>query len=165
VNVAAYAAPAPEPTPPPVLSGQNAVFVELLGSGLVYSINYERILATVPVGLRAGASFFTYKVSQAMGSGNLTLATFPLLASYYLGVACHKLELGLGATFLYSVASSDANGIQYGDSGLGVAASGVVGYRYLPDVRGVTFGAGFTPLVRPGKPFLPWGGVNVGYAF
>ncbi len=153
-------APAPAPAP-------NAIFFEALGNGLVYSIDYERMLDAAPVGLRGGASFFTYKISDASGSGNLTIATFPLLASYYLGSTPHKLQLGLGATILYVSASSDATGVKYDSaaSGLGVAATGVVGYRYVPDGRGVTFGVGFTPMLRASKGFLPWGGASVGYAF
>jgi hypothetical protein len=40
-----------------------------------------------------------------------------------------------------------------------------VGYRFVPRAGGVSFGVGFTPLVRAKKGFLPWGGVQVGYAF
>jgi hypothetical protein len=149
------------PAPP-----TNAVFLELLGSGLFYSVNYERILGALPIGLRVGASYFTWKISDASGAGNLTLATFPALASYYLGGVHHKLQLGLGATVVYLVASTDSAGIQYGsESALGIAASGVLGYRYVPASHGFTFGAGFTPMFRLGKGFLPWGGASVGYAF
>jgi hypothetical protein len=160
-------APAPSVAPERERIAPNAVFVELLGNGLVYSINYERFLCRWPIGLRAGASFFTYKVSDAKGSGNLTLATFPFVASYYVGSTSHKLQLGLGATVIYLAASTDATGTKYEGpgAGLGLAATAVVGYRYVPMGRGITFGAGFTPLVRPSKGFLPWGGVDVGYAF
>lgn len=151
--------------PPPIAHGSNAVFAEVLGNGLLYSLNYERFLWPVPIGLRIGASFFTYAVSDVSGSGNLTLLTFPLTASYYWGTLRHKLQLGLGATFLYTSASSDSTGTTYGSTGLGVAATAIVGYRYLPVGRGVTFGGGFTPLLRASRGLLPWGGVDVGYVF
>ncbi len=145
----------------------NAITFEPLGNGLIYSLNYERFLWTWNVGLRAGASFFTYKLSDANGAGNLTLATFPLVASWYWGLPHHKLQLGLGATILYFSASSDAAGTKFegSASGLGIAATGVIGYRYIPEHFGFTFGAGFTPLVRTAKGFLPWGGVDVGIVF
>jgi hypothetical protein len=145
----------------------NAVYAELLGNGLLYSINYERMLPAYHLGLRAGASFFTDKISSASGSGNLTLASFPFVASYYLGPPRHKLELGLGATILYVDAASDSTGTKYQGSvgGLGIAATAVIGYRYVPRGHGVTFGAGFTPLLRETKGFLPWGGAMVGWAF
>lgn len=146
---------------------QNAVFFEAFGSGILYSVNYQRVLDAVPIGLRAGVSFITYKVSSAQGSGNLVFATLPLLVSYFIGPPRHKLELGLGVTPLYFSASSDATGTKFDGpgTGLGVSLSGLVGYRYVPDGRGVSFGAGFTPLLRAPKGFLPWGGASLGYAF
>ncbi len=166
-------APAVAPAPPQAEEPRdehvpsNALFFEVLGTGLLYSINYQRMLDRIPLGLRAGVSFITYKVSNAQGSGNLLLATLPLLVTYYVGPPRHKLELGLGATLIYFSASSDATGTKFEGpgTGLGIAASGVIGYRYVPETRGVTFGAGFTPLLRSPKGFLPWGGASVGYAF
>ncbi len=145
----------------------HAAFVEALGNGLLYSANYELLVRPWNVGFRVGSSFFTYKVSSVTGSGNLTLLTFPLIANYYLGPPHHKLQLGLGATVIYLSASSDSTGTKFEGSGagLGIAATGVVGYRYLPIDRGVTFGVAFTPLLRAAKGFLPWGGVDVGYVF
>jgi hypothetical protein len=150
------------PAPP---RPENAVSLELLGNGLLYSINYERFVGDY--GFRGGASFFTWKISDAAGSGNLTLATFPFLASYYLGTAKHKLQLGLGATILYTAAASDAAGTTYSGStsGLGVAATGVIGYRYAPEKSGFTFTAGYTPLVRTSKALWAWGGASAGWAF
>jgi hypothetical protein len=144
----------------------NAIFFEALGSGLFYSVNYERMMGGLPIGLRVGASFFTWKISDASGAGNLTLATFPVLASYYIGGVHHKLQLGLGATAIYLAASTDSAGVQYGSAAaFGIAATGVVGYRYVPASRGISFGAGFTPMLRASKGLLPWGGASVGYAF
>jgi hypothetical protein len=153
---------------PPSIStphAYNAVFAELLGNGLIYSINFEHFIWPIPIGIRAGASFFTYAVSDVSGSGNLTLLTFPVTASYYWGTLRHKLQLGLGATILYTSASTDSTGITYGSTGLGIAATAIIGYRYLPVGRGVTFGGGFTPLLRASQGFLPWGGLNAGYIF
>jgi hypothetical protein len=159
------------PPPPPdseagERSARNVLFAEAFGSGLLYSVNYERMIPSWNLGLRAGASYFTYAVSSYGQSGNLTLVSFPLVASYYLGWRRHNLQLGLGATVLYTGVSSDSLGTKFESarSGLGLAASAVIGYRYLPRDGGVSFGAGFTPLVRAGS-FLPWGGADVGYAF
>lgn len=163
----------PEPpaavAPAPIAPGRtasNVIFGEVLGSGLLYSVNYERVFSSLPIGLRAGASYFSYPVSTYGHSGNLKLATFPLVASYYLGTPKHKLQLGLGATLIYLGVSTDSTGTKFeGErSGFGVAATAVVGYRYLPPERGFTFGVGFTPLLRASS-FLPWGGANAGYIF
>lgn len=163
-------AEAPPPPPPasdtPQRTASNTVFAEALGNGLLYSVNYERIIDSWNIGLRIGASYFSYPVSSYGASGNLKLATFPMVASYYLGTPRHKLQVGLGATILYLGVSTDSAGTKYeGDrSGGGVAATGVVGYRYLPPDQGFTFGVGFTPLLRTSR-FLPWGGANAGYIF
>lgn len=144
----------------------NVVFAEVFGSGLLYSVNYERIIDSLHVGLRAGASYFTYAVSSYGRSGNLVLVSFPLVASYYFQWANHNLQLGAGATILYTGVATDSQGTAFESerSGLGLAASAVIGYRYLPRDGGITFGVAFTPLVRTSS-LLPWGGATIGYAF
>ena len=172
VAPAAVAPAEPPPAsvaPPPVVpprTASNAIFAEVLGNGLLYSVNYERIIDSWNIGLRAGGSYFTYPVSSYGRSGNLKLATFPLVASYYVGTPRHKLQLGLGATILYLGVSTDSTGTKFeGErSGFGVAGTAVIGYRYLPPDRGFSFGVGFTPLLRTSS-FLPWGGANAGYVF
>jgi hypothetical protein len=158
---------APPPAAPPnERTARNLVFAELFGSGLLYSVNYERVFEPWHVGLRGGASYFTYAVSSYGRSGNLVLASFPMLASYYVPWRSHNLQLGLGATVLYTGVATDSQGTAFESdrSGLGVAASGLLGYRYLPRDGGVSFGVAFTPMVRAGS-FLPWGGASAGYAF
>lgn len=154
--------------PPPPPARENHLFFEALGNGLLYSVDYERIIDAWHVGFRGGVSYFTYAVSEYGGSGNLTLITAPFVASYYLGLGSggHKVQLGLGATVLYFGASTDASGAAFAGerAGFGGAATGVIGYRYLPRDGGISFGVGFTPLVRPGR-VLAWAGANVGYVF
>jgi len=169
-------APTPETTAAPDVAAQdremrertalNDVFFEALGSGLLYSLNYERILDKWNIGLRGGASYFTYKVAQQGQSGNVTLVSFPLVASYYIGWGSHHVQLGLGATILYTGVATDSLGVKFDSerSGAGLAANAVIGYRFMPRTGGVSFGVDFTPLLRASK-LLPWGGANVGYAF
>lgn len=167
------AANAPETTaPPPSVEkpaeprAANAIFAELLGNGLLYSLNYERFVAEQSVGLRAGASFFTRSVSRYGSSGNLTIVSFPLIVSYYSGWQSHKVQLGIGATILHTKVATDSQGIAYeGErAGTTVAPTVVFGYRYVPADRGFSFGVGFTPLLRASK-LLPWGGASAGYVF
>ncbi len=169
----AAASPAPEsaaaaelPPEKQERTALNDIFFEALGSGILYSLNYERIFDRWNIGLRGGASYFTYKVAQQGQSGNLTLVSFPLVASYYFGWRSHHLQLGLGATILYTGVATDSQGVKFDSerSGAGLAANAVVGYRFMPRNGGVSFGVGFTPLLRASK-VLPWGGANVGYVF
>lgn len=146
-------------------TARNAVFLEGFGSGLLYSVNYERVLGE-HFGVRAGFSYFTYAVSSYGKSGNLQLLTVPMLVSYYAGWESHKIQIGLGATVIYLGAPTDSEGTAFGGdrAGAGIAASGVVGYRYLPAHGGFTFGVGFTPLLRTSKA-LAWGGASAGWVF
>lgn len=176
MTAAAIVADAPKPAMSPTLAApadappvdaRNSLVAEVLGNGLLYSVDYERLLFGGHAGIRGGASFVTYGVSHASGSGNLVLATFPIVASYYWGPSAHKLQLGLGATVFYVSASSDSTGTKFEGSGdgLDVAVTAVAGYRYLPRAGGWTFSVGFTPLFRGAKGLLPWGGVGGGYVF
>jgi hypothetical protein len=162
------ARPAPSPLVPSAPdAAANLVFFEALGNGLLYSVNYERLVDDQSVGFRAGFSYFTHAVSDYGQSGNLTLVSIPIVASYYVPLgsgSAHKIQLGFGATVLYLHASTDSEGIKFGNNGFSLAATGIVGYRYLPRDGGITLGIGFTPLLRPGDA-LPWGGANIGWLF
>lgn len=172
----------PEEVPPPAAESQSAprtsseagpertaknlIFLEGFGSGLLYSVSYERIIDSLNLGLRIGVSYFTYPVSSYGQSGNLTLFTLPIMASYYAGWETHKIQIGLGATLIATDAATDSQGTSFGGerAGVGLAAAGYIGYRYLPLDHGITFGLGFSPLLR-GSKALPWGGANFGYVF
>jgi len=71
----------------------NQVYVEIFGNGLVYSINYERLL-TENFTIRAG---FGYTPGLILVEG--TFIQIPVTASYLLGGQSSKFEMGLGATF------------------------------------------------------------------
>lgn len=171
---AAGAAPAPKPTaaslvpafddmppvdPPAALReragplARHSVFVELLGPGLFYSLNYEHFLLDGRLGLRAGAGYFpAFDVPSGAGPMHVpALAAFPAVASYYVPVrgSNHAMQLGAGATFLASRPWADG-----GPEVLGVL---VWGYRYAPRSGGLDFGAGFTPLLGPTGSHLPLG--------
>jgi hypothetical protein len=166
VDLAAWLVLGAEPEAASVHPIGHVAFVEVLGNGLLYSANYELYVRPWNMGFRAGTSFFTTKISDSVLSHNYTLVTVPLVANYYVGTVHHKLQLGLGATLLYTRLSTDALGNSYGtDNGLGAAATAIIGYRYFPADRGFSFGLGFTPLLRASKGVLPWGGVEVGWVF
>jgi hypothetical protein len=133
---------------------KNVVFVELLGNGGLYSVDYERFV-TDSVSVRAGVS-----VIDVDGGGlvrlRFTAITSPWLANYYVGEGSHKLQLGAGTTLVYDFTDREV-------SALGTA---VIGYRYLPRTAGFTFGIGFTPLVDfSGPSVLPMIGLSVGRNF
>jgi hypothetical protein len=88
-------------------SAPNSIFVEGLGPGLAYSLNYERLFAG-DFGLRVGVSYLTVTAQTTAGPETLTagLLTVPVTLDY-VGIRSgnHSLELGAGATFIRATAS------------------------------------------------------------
>src|SRR3954470_23397537 len=72
---------------------RNAVYVELVGSAPVVSLNYERGLGD---GLTARLGVGYLRATGFLGS-TLDRVQLPLLFGYLVGSGPHHLELGLGA--------------------------------------------------------------------
>jgi hypothetical protein len=184
---ASTAPPAPPAgeAPPAKAAGENrpapnSVYVEGLGAGLVYSINYERMVAD-EVGVRVGFSYLSFGATASAGgqtsSASASFVTIPITASY-IGVRrrSSSLELGGGATIAY--ASGSASGVGASASGSGMTPYGVamVGYRLHPvDHPGFQLRVGLMALVGQGLALsnadpralgvLPWGYLSLGASF
>ncbi len=156
-------------------NARNSLYAELLGNGLLYSCNYERLI-TESFGVRIGASFFEPE--------NVPIVTFPLMANYLVGSGSSKLELGLGICVLLmpeNVSLSFMSAVDEKLKGNSVLGTATVGYRYQPADGGLVFRAGVTPFFgvfareKSTSPYLDeyedvfgfrvLGGVSVGYAF
>jgi len=141
-------------------AARNAAYVELGGSAVVPSINYERRLNERWAG-RIGVSWV---IGESGGHTDRTLIV-PLTVSWISHPASnHHLELGGGITIaagdrqdLYDLGGNDN---QFST----VLATGIVGYRYQKPGRGFQFRAALTPVVTSGE-ILPWAGVSFGYAW
>ena len=171
-----YQAPPAQPRPEPwgepyeerrARKADNAVFLELGGNGLVYSINYERLFGDTDFSLRVGLSYISLAASNSRTNAKLGIVTVPVLANYYVGGRDHKLQLGGGLTFLSVSGQNGDTGNIVTVSGLVPAPTLAVGYRYLPARGGFTFFIGFTPFIIPGNAQVlkPWAGMSVGGAF
>jgi hypothetical protein len=141
---------------------QNSIFVEAFGSGLLYSVNYDRIIRdrfSVRIGLG-------YLSDHVFGPGHSwSMLSIPLMGNLLLGRTSHRLELGAGVTFVRSLGENDEVGSNDPTrSEVTVVATANVGYRYCPTDGGFNFRAGFTPLLNA-SGFLPWGGISLGYGF
>ena len=160
-------------------TGKNIVYMELLGSGFLYSINYERVLwtkekkaVTARIGLSQRGSFYSKKLNELFA---------PVALSFLYGKNKSKLELGAGL-----LAHSNKNGStreeikEHGESfplspPFEVFPIAIIGYRFQPKTKGIVFRASFTPIVD--RLFLPgyftynkihiwwWGGMSIGYIF
>ena len=144
---------------------RNAVYLELLGSGGLYSFNYEREVAD---NLLARVGFGSWTSTSFWSDVETSFTTVPVTLAAVLGRGHHRLELGGGVTFGHRDRDEFA-----GESDGFVSLTGLVGYRYDKAGRGFLFRAGATPFIGlgdedvayPDKGFFPSLGLSFGYRF
>ncbi|MFT3924374.1 MAG: hypothetical protein QM778_17690 [Myxococcales bacterium] len=157
----------------------NSVYIEGLGSGLFYSVNYERRVID-DLGVRAGLSYMSISSSASTGSATATASstylTVPLTVSY-LGVRGRRsgLEVGGGLTLAYSSGSASTGVSSASGSGMTPFGTLMVGYRLHPvDHAGFQFRVGVMALAAKGLSFdpdpnkfgvLPWFYMSCGAGF
>ena len=138
---------------------QNSIYLELLGSGLVYSINYERSINQ----FLSGRIGFMYDLLHLVIGDDEDeedrLNMLPLMLNYMPGESKHKFEIGLGMAFVFTRGEFDDVGIFDSDTKLVGAAA--IGYRIQPESRGMLFRVSFTPFFGD-EGVLPWGGLSFG---
>ena len=153
------------------VTAPNGIYIELLGNGLLYTINYDRFI-TDDIGLRGGFEYIGLSATSGSGeSVSVSMMLIPITFNYFLAshdnrkVGSSKLELGAGIVIANISASVSGNvGNVFSGSGLGLGGTATVGYRYQPSDGGFIFRIGFTPLFGPGG-FQPFGGISFGYGF
>lgn len=143
------------PTDSPL--ARNAVYLELGGSGVFYSLNYSRRLGRRTIG-RVGATWFPF----AWG--------VPVSVSHLFGTGAWRPEFGVGV--LAGIRESYPTLFQHEEArGLVMAAGPITGYRYQPQGYGVFFRIALQPLAvmdhldSDAVGVGVWGGVSVGWAF
>jgi len=154
---------------------RNTIFIELLGNGGIYSLNYDRILLSKEkwkLAGRAGVSYFNFS-----DDFNTQYYAIPLEVSYLVGKGNHFLETGLGITPLYKIGERIEE-FNIEQETLFITSTARIGYRYQRKDGGFFFKAGWTPqytkAYRFGESFLPkrYGylfpimiGIGAGYSF
>jgi hypothetical protein len=152
----------------------NSFFIEAGGPGLLYSVNYERIVEN-DFGLRVGASYASLSASAGSSSASATFATFPVIASYLgLREGNHTLELGAGGTMVYASGAASGTGIAASGSGMTALGTALIGYRRQPVNGGFQFRIGLEALVGKGLALsnpdpnsigvLPWMYMSLGFS-
>lgn len=133
------------------------VYIEGLGPGLFYSINYDQRFFNkeAGLGLRIGAS--RYK-----GDEGENRSTVPVQINYLFGNAGRYFELGVGTTY--------GGGKYVDNAGTGdFIGTATIGYRRQPyQSKGLTWRLALTPLVvfEPDNiKVLPWVGGSMGFRF
>ncbi len=140
----------------------NSIYLELLGNGAVYSLNYDRMFSNSVSG-RIG--IMSVPVDEATldvdeDDVKVDLTTLPIMINYLKG-GNHKLEIGGGVILVFVSADIKEVGSVEGSGVLGTAT---LGYRYQPRAGGFNFRIGFTPIFDQGG-FSPWAGLSLGYSF
>lgn len=166
VSAALALAAAPHLLPAQVPAA-NAVYLEILGSGGLYSLNFERRVSALH--MRVG--FGSWSGDDLFGAGESEIVSVPLTLSHLRGTGNHHLESGGGLT-LGNRKFTSAFDESTTSSGF-VTLTGLVGYRYQKPSGGLIVRALFTPLfglgeedkAYPDRGFTPSVGFSLGYAF
>jgi hypothetical protein len=143
----------------------NAIYLELLGNGGLYSANYERALKA-PWRVRVGAASWT--TTSFFSDAETRIRTFPLMLHVVPGQGAHHAEAALGV-----LAGHRGRDRDVGQSGGFVSLTALIGYRYEPPAGRFVFRAGLTPfygfgdsaIAYPDDGFLPSVGVSLGARF
>lgn len=130
-------------------SRRNALALEILGRGGLYSLNYDYSI-TPDLAVGAGAAIYS--------SGSASVKIFPIFANYYFGGPNHRFMVTGGPTIVTASASVDTSTI----NGSGLAGTVGAGYEYRGDA-GFLFRA--APYVNLGAMSGVWFGLSGGLTF
>lgn len=136
----------------------NLVYLEALGPGLFYSVNYERMFDNLSA--RVGIGYFSHIESEE----RVSFLTIPITASY-LGIRSnqHIFEMGAGATVVHATAGASTF-VETGTSSLTTLLPTVLaGYRYQLD-PGFVLKVGGSAMFNRSK-VLPWPYLAAGGTF
>lgn len=144
---------------------RNAIYAEVFGPGLLYSINYDYLVAP-QISLRAGVSRWSFPAIFFLVNGSIDFTGFPITLNYLPGGGNSHPEIGAGLVAM--LISLNGEEVFFGESVRGKASAvlgtATIGYRYQPMDGGFVFRIGFTPVFNFRKIF-PTGGISMGLAF
>lgn len=149
-------------------SAKTSFYLELLGNGGPYSLNFEQYLFSNING-RVGFASWTNEVDF----GEESFFTIPIMANALFGEKNSKLELGAGVMLgRKSFKPTSSLGEEERKESIS-NLTGVIGYRYQRPAGGIIFRAGLTPFLALGDEEDPYpdngfslsGGLSLGYNF
>lgn len=155
------------------LQVRNSFYVEALGNGITYSLNYERFIASgqlTALAVRGGLSVQRY---DYVVNNYFTFCTPFEVNTLFHQKNEHMIELGIGCTpFLAHKEYQDifGNSRAYKEYEFRYIFSGRIGYRYQPYERGFMCRIAMVPLFTqstqgPLNEINLWFGVSAGYSF
>ncbi|MDT3404850.1 hypothetical protein [Mucilaginibacter terrae] len=135
------------------------VYAELLGPGLLFSLNYDTRFGKARNGWggRAGAGY--------VSADDNSILTLPVQVNYLLGKKGKYFEVGLGATFISTNGSNKEDDFFVFDDVNTTIGTMTFGYRYQPVDGGFNFRASLNPVFNKNN-FIPYYfGLSFGYTF
>ncbi|MET0791974.1 MAG: hypothetical protein ABW061_10680 [Polyangiaceae bacterium] len=150
--------------PPLERQAKNSIYIEGLGPGILYSINYDRNIGDFAG--RVGFSYIGLSARSGSDEAHASLITVPITATYLgLGSKKHMFEIGGGVTIVH--VSAGANSFAVSDSksensNTLLLGNLVFGYRMQPPEGGFLLRTGISPIFGGGAfiplPYLALGG-------
>jgi hypothetical protein len=155
----------PQMAPPQERTANNALYVEGLGPGLFYSVDYDRAFGDIAA--RIGVGYVSLGVSDGQSSASASFLSIPITVSYLgIGSKKHMFEVGGGVSILH--VGAGASGLYVDEKGSGsattVLGTVILGYRMQPVDGGFFLRAGLSPLISK-YGFLPWPHIGLGATF
>jgi hypothetical protein len=119
----------------------QAVYFQVLGSGPILSVKYDRRFGNRVNGLGFAAGIGFWSESE------IAIVSFPLQLNYLFGRKDHFIELAGGTTYVTSGESL------FDEDESGFIQHINIGYRHQPTRGGFFFRGGFSPLFFSGESF------------
>jgi hypothetical protein len=144
---------------------KNAIFLELLGPGMFYSVNYDRRIGN-NLSLRGG--FTTWNLHgvlfELLGIERLSMTAFPLSINYLTGPGkSSHLEIGAGVMPSFVSGKASFTDEETGNATL-LMGIGSIGYRYQKPDGGFFFRVALTPVFTQYGSAVS-GGLSFGIGF
>jgi len=153
----------------------NSVYVELIGNGIMYSVNYDRVIKTrdrMKFSARIGFSYVDIGLFDEIEG-----VVVPIELLGWIGDKGHfEFGAGLSSQFVTLEDDSLLGGPSERYDSQAYYLTGRLGYRLQKPDGGFLFRAGFVPMVLLGEnnservssdrpSFVPWFGFSFGYSF
>lgn len=143
---------------------RNAIYVEGLGQGLLYSVNYDHLF-TRHWDFRVGFASWAITPFFFFSSGKTKFTGVPLLVNYIVGGSVNHLELGIGAVVGFTSTRGRLWwGSDYSSSGSAFLGTATIAYRGETPGGGPMVRLAFTPFFTF-KRIEPYGGISLGFCF
>jgi hypothetical protein len=152
----------------PVAYGKSqALYLEGLGLGFLYSANYDTRFKRTHAGFGYRLGVGAFSVTDT--AGTFTAVTFPMQVNYLTGKGKFAFESGLGWTIV-NIKNTYTNQNDLFDrfavEGYTHLLNSAIGVRYHPINQGMVLRFTISPMLTlPKLVFVPWFGFSIGYGF